>query len=66
MSNKDVINFGAYKKQDQDEAGFLRLIDKDIEAHPADVKPIPSELMKRMSALISRAEANNHADLLEG
>ncbi|MBB4820927.1 hypothetical protein PSGK_09650 [Pseudomonas solani] len=66
MSKGNVIPFGVRKAEAVQQAGFLELIEGDIQAHPEKVAPIPKALFDRMDAIRAKAEANRRQELLEG
>lgn len=66
MTNAKILDFSARKQTDEQEAGFLDLIDSDIKNDPAAIKPIPSSLLDRIDRLSEIVAKSNQDHLLEG
>lgn len=65
MSKDNVIQFGPYKAQADQDAGFLGLIDDDIKSNPERIVPIPQDLFTRMDTLMALAKSSCEEELLE-
>lgn len=66
MSKGNVIPFAVRKAEAVQEAGFLELIEADIQVAPESILPIPKSLFDRMGEIKAKAEANRRQELLEG
>ena len=66
VDNSNIIDFTARRDASNADAGFLRLVDRDIASNPSSVQPIPAALLKAAEALISKMHRNKEAELLEG
>lgn len=65
MNNK-VVSLAGKRAAAVPEGEFLRLIDKDFEAAPERVQPIPASIFKRFDALKQRIQATLDEQLQEG